>query len=183
MTTLKQIDAKLRVISTTGDKLNALVHEAAVMIAAHAKEHGDCTRALALVFAMPASVRRQKVIDWFALYTPIRVIPKNDKVGMLKETAKGYTPFDLEAGGETPWFKLAELDPEEKLYDFDALVKMVERLAKQIVKKVEDGKVPAEDVKSAEAIASQISHLKLVRVNDNPVPAAKAENKVANKAR
>lgn len=168
MTTLKAIDAKLRLIAASGEKFNAHVHQACIMIATHAKEHGDCTRALALCFAMPASVRRTMVVQWFDTYTPIRVVIKNDKVGMLKETQKGFTPFDLEAGNATPWHKLAEDSPEEKMLDFAALCKLVEALGKRIEKKIEDGKVPPEDVESAKAIARNVAGLKLVRVEPKP---------------
>lgn len=167
MTTLKLIDKNIRSITTSAAKLNMLIHTTAMMVATHAQEHGDCTRALTLVKAMPASMRRTMLVLWFNTYTPIRVIDKNDKVGILKETAKGYTPFDLDAGDLTPFFDLAEQNPEAGVYDFAKLVQMVQRIGKQIEKKIEDGKVAPEDVDSAKAIARQVSGLTFSRVVAN----------------
>lgn len=161
---LKNIDKNIRAITTSAAKLNMLIHTTAMMVATHAQEHGDCTRALTLVKAMPASMRRTMLVLWFNTYTPIRVIDKNDKVGILKETAKGYTPFDLEAGNETPFFDLAEQNPEAGVLDFDKLVALVARLGKTIDKRIDDGKVAEEDVASARAISAAISGLRFERV-------------------
>lgn len=161
---LKNIDKNIRAITTSAAKLNMLIHTTAMMVAAHAQEHGDCTRALSLVKAMPASMRRTMLVLWFNTYTPIRVIEKNDKVGMLKETAKGYTPFDLEAGNQTPFFDLAEQNPETGVLDFDKLVALVARLSKTIDKRIDDGKVADEDVESAKAISRTLSGLRFERV-------------------
>lgn len=162
---LKIIDTNIRAVTSNANKLNVLIHTTAMMIAEHAKEHGDCTRALALVKAMPASMRRTMLVLWFATYTPIRVMEKNDKVGMLKEAAKNFTPFDLEAGDLTPFYELADQNPEnQQLYDFAKLVEMVSRIGKQIEKKIEDGKVAPEDIDSAHAIAAQVSALTFARV-------------------
>ena len=161
---LKIIDKNIASIVTSANKLNTLIHATAMLVASHAKEHGDCTRALTLVKAMPASMRRTMLVLWFETYTPIRVMEKNGKVGMLKEAAKNYTPFDLEAGDLNPFYELAETNPEGAVYDFAKLVEMVARIGKQIDKKIEDGKVAPEDIDSARAISAQVSALKFARV-------------------
>lgn len=165
--TLKKIDSNIKLIVTNAAKLNGRIHDTAVMIAAHAEEHGDCTRALALVKAMPASMRRTMLVLWFDTFTPIRVRLANDKVGMLKAEAKGFVAFDVAGGTAKPFYELAE-ENAEKSYDFAALVKMVESLGKQIAKKVEDGKVPANDVAGAMDIARTVQGLRF----DRPAVAA-----------
>jgi hypothetical protein len=111
------------------------------------------------------------LVLWFDTFTPIRISLTNDKVGILKETAKKYVAWDVEGATATPFYELAEKNPE-KVYDFATLVKLVERLGKQIEKKIEDGKVPAEDVESAKAIAVKVSALRFDRVaaNSNEQP-------------
>jgi hypothetical protein len=161
---LKLIDKNIKLVATNGAKLNLLIHATAMLVVQHAKEHGDCTRALTLVKAMPASMRRTMLVLWFSTYTPIRVVDKNDKVGILKENAKGYTPWDLEGADATPFYDLAEQNPEGKVLDFAALVALVSRLSKQIDKKIEEGKVEAADVESAKAISVAIAGLKFERV-------------------
>lgn len=166
---LKKIDIRIASIATNAAKLNDQIHGTAVMIVEHAQKHGDCTRALALVKAMPASMRRTMLILWFETFSPIRVRLANDKVGMLKPEAKGFTDWDIEGGKAKPFYELAEENPE-KSYDFDALVKMVESLGKQIAKKVEQGKVPANDVEGALSIARTVQGLRFER----PAAAANA---------
>lgn len=154
----------LKIITATGDKLNGLIHETAILVCEHAQEHGDCTLALDLCKAMPASMRREMLVLWFSLFTPIRVVVKNDKVGMLKATQKGYTPFDLEAGKAEPFYELAEKNPEGKIYDFAALLELARRLGKTVQKKIDDGKVEANDVDSAKAIVAALTSFNVPRV-------------------
>ena len=160
MTTLKNIDSNIKRITTNAKKLNELIHSTAIMVIQHAKEHGDCTRALALVKAMPASMRRTMLVLWFETYTPIRVKLNDDKVGILKETAKNYVAWDIDGATATPFYELAEQNAEEKVYDYAALVAMVERLSKQIEKKIEAGAVPDADVEKAQALARSVAGLK-----------------------
>lgn len=174
--TLRKIDSNIRSIVTAANKVNGLIHETAVMVAEHAQAHGDCTRALALVKAMPASFRRTMLVLWFQTYTPIRIVLTNEKVGMLKEQAKGFTPFDIEAGKETPWYDLAEQNAEKEPLDFDKLVALVAGLAKRIEKKLENGEIVPEDQASAKAIAAKLTGLDLKRVkadNDTEEEAVK----------
>lgn len=165
---------KARFTKITNDygKVNAYVHETAMMIAAHALEHGDCSTAQGLVMAMPASTRRSMLILWFATYTPI-VVKDDDKfvAKLHKPESKSFVPFDLTAGSATPFYTLAEQNPEGKILDFAALLKLVEGLGKRIEKKVEDGKVAPEDIESARQIALTITGLKFSRV----VPVAPAQ--------
>lgn len=173
---LKIIDKNLRTITTNAAKLNGLIHETAVLIAEHAQEHGDCTRALKLAKAMPASMRRSMLVKWFETYTPIRVRISNDRVGLLAKDAKGYTPFDIEAGKANPFYELAERNPERE-YTFEDLAKQVERLAATIERRIESGRVPKADIPSAQAIVTKVRGLKFARVraNDNAArPARKA---------
>jgi hypothetical protein len=161
---LKIIDKNIKTVVTTGTRLNKLIHDTAMLIAGHALEHSDCTRALTLVKAMPASMRRTMLVLWFNTYTPIRVVEKNDKVGMVKENKPGYTPFDLDAGQLTPFYELAEQNPEGSVMDFAKLVELVQRVSKQIDKKLDDDKIAPEDVASARLMSDTIKALSFRRV-------------------
>ena len=174
---LKIIQKNIKSIVTSSAKLNVLIHTTAVLVAEHARPqadggHGDCSTAKDLINAMPASMRRTMLKLWFETYTPIRFQMKDGlavKVGMLKDTAKGFTPFDIEAGRETPFYTLAEGNPEGKVLDFDAILKMLAGMAARIDKKIESGDVKEEDIPSARAASVAIAGLKLVRVNGAPV--------------
>ncbi len=166
MSYLKDINKNIKLITTAGARLNVLIHETAMLIVMHAKEHNDCSPALRLAFAMPASMRRQMLVMWFQTFTPIRMNLDNNKVGLLKPEQKGYTPFDLEAADATPFYVMAEQNKEgsNKTYDFAALVAMVSSLSKRIDKMVEENKVKEEDTASAKAISERLSSLKFVPV-------------------
>ena len=166
---LKLIQKNIKTIVVNAAKLNVLIHETGLLIIGHAIEHGDCSPAKDLVNAMPASMRRTMLKAWFERFSPIRFNMSEGlavKVGMLKPEAKTYTPFDVPGGEATPFFQIAEENPE-KTYDFAALLKLVERLPALIEKKIEGGKVPAEDILSAQAMAVKLSALKFDRVFAN----------------
>jgi hypothetical protein len=189
--TLKAIDTRIGDVKRLGTEYNQFIHETAMMIIRHAapKEinedcqgSGDCTRAVKLVRAMPASMRRTTLIAWFAKYTPIRIklSDNGDKCEFdpkYKKLAKAdkLEFWDVIGAAEEPFYDVAEATPEEKTYDFLALMKMVERLSKQIEKKIEDGAVPEADVESAKAIARAVSGLKVERVVVRPPLGSKVE--------
>lgn len=177
--TFKQIDAKIATFVTNRDALKSLGHEVAMMIVRHAAPaslpdcdgSGDVSRALKLAQVMPKSWAVQ-LCEWFAEYTPIRVIPKNDKCGLTddyKKLDKKDKPaeWDLEGAAANPFYDMVEPDPAAKMYDFNKLLQMVQRIATQIDKKVEKGEVKPEDVESAKAIAATIHGLRFT-----PVPVA-----------
>ena len=161
---LKKIDANLVRITTNGDKLNVLIHQTAMMIMKHATKSGDCTRALSLVKAMPASMRRTTLIAWFTKYSPIRVVFQNDAVGMLSKGDKGYTPFALEKAEANPFYQIAENNAEPGLLDFDKFIKMVQNMAKREAAKADEGKVKPEDVASIKAACEVLAGLTFARV-------------------
>jgi hypothetical protein len=161
---LKKIDANLVRITTNGDKLNVLIHQTAMLIMKHATKSGDCTRALALVKAMPASMRRTTLIAWFTKYSPIRIVFQNDAVGMLKKDDKGYTAFALDKAEANPFYKIAENNAEPGLLDFDKFIKMIQGMAKREAAKADEGKVKPEDVASIKAACEMLASLKFQRI-------------------
>jgi len=161
---LKIIDKNLRTITTNASKLNGLIHDTGMLILAHAMEHGDCTRALSLVKAMPASMRKTMLVAWFEKYSPIRVIEANGKVGMLKDSAKGFVPFNLEGAAAEPFYVIAERTPEAKPFDLAAMMKFVEATVKRIEKNVTEGNVPDADRSTAEALLEQMRGIKVTKV-------------------
>ncbi len=154
---LKKIDSNIKLICTNAAKLNGRIHETAVMIASHANEHGDCTRALALVKAMPASMRRTMLVLWFNTFTPIRVSVSNDKVGILKADSPKYVAYDLEGAAAKPFYELAAEKAEETDTTLDDVNEAVARLIKRITTRVDEDKVAAND---KDAIVARIAALK-----------------------
>ncbi len=180
MTSTKIIDKKIATFTTNLSKIKQNGHEIAMLIFDHAHEHSDCTRAIKLASAMPNSWQPQ-IEAWFKAFSPIRVVMKNGKCELSPEykkaTAENKADFwDRESALATPFYEIMEEPKVDKEYDFAALVEMVARIAKQIDKKIEEGKVKPEDKLSAEAISTQIKALNFKRVVDNAAPVAPEQN-------
>lgn len=169
MTSNKIIDRKIASFITSRDKLKVMGHTIAMLIFDHAAEHGDCTRAIKLATALPNSWQPQ-MEAWFKAFSPIRVVIKNGKCEFaadFKKAANKADYWDRESALATPFYEVLEEPKVDKVYDFVALVKMVERLSGLIEKKVEEGKVPVEDIESAKAIARTVAGLSFSRVKAN----------------
>lgn len=165
----KSFNARMkdRFLKITADyaKINQYVHETAVMIAKHAKEHGDCSTAQGLVMAMPASTRREMLILWFSTYTPIVVKNNEDfESKMHKPESKMFVDWDIEGGEADPFFEMAKRNKEQEPKDFAALVALVHALGPKIEKMIENDQVEAEDIPSAEAMAARLKGLRFQRV-------------------
>lgn len=160
----KALARKIALVRASGDKLNKLIHETGMAALKHAHAHGDAQYCQQLVMACPASMRRSMLIAWFGKYSPVVVKDSQDWTAKIhKQDSKLFVPWNIEAADNEPFYVLAEKNPE-KVYDFKALVAMVERLGKAIEKKVADGKVPDEDIPSAENIATVIQGLSFKRI-------------------
>lgn len=188
--TLAQIDAKIATFSTNRKALQTLAHDIAMMILRHAapKEvspdcvgSGDCTRALSLMEQMPKSWAAQ-MDNFFRLYSPIIVVTKNKKCGFNPDYKKltaeeKLLVWKLDLAAQNPFYELEEPEAQSKVLDFEALVKMVEGMAKRLEKQAEEGKVAEEDIPSALALVTQLKGLKIKRVkpapaNTNEAPAS-----------
>ncbi len=185
-TTLKAIDKKIATFIVNRDKLKVLAHDTAMMIFDHAMAHSDCTRAIKLATALPNSWQPQ-MEAWFKAFSPIRVIIKNDKCELspdYKKASLANKPefWDREAALATPFYDLMEEPKVDKILDFAALVAMVERIGKQIDKKIEEGKVKPEDIESAKAISARVGELRFTKVKPEPVNENTADTPVEESA-
>lgn len=156
-------------ITTDYGTINKYVHETAMMIAKHAAEHGDCSTAQGLVMAMPASVRREMLILWFAKFTPI-VVKNEDNwtAKMHPKDSKMFVAFDLEAGDKAPFYELAKAHKERAPLDYAALVNLPSKWAKQLETKIENGEVEASEVETTKALILAIKAIRVSHVNPEP---------------
>lgn len=151
------------------DTVNQYVHETAVLIAKHAKEHGDCSTAQGLVMAMPKSARREMLILWFKTFTPIVV--KNEDgwtAKMHKEDSKLFVPFDIEAGEKTTFMDLAAKNKEQAPLDFAGLVLLPQKLAKQLQRRIDDNLIDPAEMATAIALVNTLKGIKVQHVNPEP---------------
>lgn len=171
--TLKKIDSKIATFSTNRAKLQTLGHEIAMLIFMHAAPKavsddcsgtGDCTRALKLAKQMPKSWQTQ-LENWFKLYSPIRLVTKNDKCE-YDPKYKGEADADvklafwkLTEANETPFFELDEPESASEPLTLEQILAMIPALAKRIESKADKGEVLPDDVPQARVIAKALNAL------------------------
>lgn len=101
---LQQIDAGIKKLPKMAAEVDQFVQELAVAILVHAKDHGDTTRALALVNALPRSYRREMLVNWFAYFGPVGIDVRGGKTKMIQKTSNRYREFNIDAARANPWF-------------------------------------------------------------------------------
>lgn len=117
---LKAIDAGIRKLRGLSANVNNLIQGLAVAILQHDKDHGDCSRALDLVNAIPNSFRRDMLVRWFAYYGNIGMDVKSGKPAKhIAKDAKAYrdVPYDkrLNEAKVNPWFDEASVPGQPPL--------------------------------------------------------------------
>lgn len=102
---LAAIDKAIKKIGETFTNINGLVQDAGYSILLHAQRHGDCTKAAALVNALPKRLQ-PLLVKWFMTVSPIGV--RRDADGNLtaryiKKDSAAFRPFNLEEAKALPW--------------------------------------------------------------------------------
>ena len=163
-----KIKANIALVATNAAAWNNLVQETAVATLYHAQQHGDCTLAQALVFAIPATEKRTQqraqLISWFLAYSPIMVKNDPEWTGKLVKTGKvaerGWLITEAE---NNPWFMHGDKPSGDKApIDIGKLIEMYRGLAKRIDTAIEKKQVAENDLLAARMFAS------FVRTNDLP---------------
>lgn len=176
-----QMGVRFRKITSDYGKINAYVHETAMLIMRHAAEHDDCSTAQGLINAMPQSARKLALINWFTQFSPI-VVKDDDKwqSKMHKRGSKMYRPFDIDGAEANPWFTLADkMGAEKPPVDFAGMLAWIEAQAKAWDKKADEGKVSETEIATARHLAAQLRGIKLVHVPaDNDTGAGEGEEAV-----
>lgn len=163
----KSFNARMKerfaLITSSYDKVNKLVHETAMEILRHAEEHKDCSTAQGLIMALPASIRREQLILWFRLYTPIVVKNSDDWAAkMHPQESKMFVPFNAEEADANPFYELAKKNKEvAEALDAEGILKLISRLAAQLDKKVKDGEVEASVEDSVISAAAQLRRIRV----------------------
>lgn len=199
--TLSKIDGEIKSFTTNRDSLLAQAATIAMMIVYHAAPtdcsedcngSGDCTRAANLLSAMPKSWQVQ-YRTWLNDFTPIRVSSDGQKAGYAPEYHKLETAeeklamWDVQGAVETPFYEYSKEPTVEADFDFLKLKKVPDQMANRISKMIEKGRVPAEDIPSAEALVALLSALNVARVepvadNDTDSDESEEEAPVENAA-
>lgn len=116
-TSLAAINAGIRSVRVLSGKLNGKVQEVALLILAHAQNHGDCTAAVRLVREVPGTSNKSMLIGWFMKFSPIGVsLGKSvaeDKCRFIRPESKNFNDFNIEGARANPWYTdPAKVEPE-----------------------------------------------------------------------
>jgi hypothetical protein len=170
-TTVKGFRKSIAKIGAMSGALAALVHETALSMAEHAKQHGDMTLFVDLYNALHTSQRRKAFTAWLYDFTPIRLRIKDDIAlakgsQILTADSKMFKPWDIDGlRAVTYWDYTKEANPT--FLTSDALLKMVERIGKTIQRNIDNGTLgedvdPAAALEYAERLA-KVGHVGLVK--------------------
>ena len=143
------INAAIVKIRSQSKDVQQMIHETAVSVLAHVRDHGDTTLAVRLLSALPTGQRREALAFWFNKFSNKMLSLNNSKdagwVAKLK-TERKPEDFDIEGASETDYGDLIA-EPKVKPVTLKALLSAVEKFIKND-KKLDDGTpvVPAEVV-------------------------------------
>lgn len=157
----KLIATNIANVAKSGEAFNVLVHETIIAILEHDLAFNDCSKALALVMAMPKSVRREMVINSFRDYSPIGINVKTGKCGHVSAKAKQTQVIDVEGYRANPWYARVEGNVELPDTTLEAANNAVIGLAKRLQGKLDEGKVAANDVAAVTALVGKVQGIAL----------------------
>ena len=142
----KKINAAIRSIKTKGETLSRLIHETAIQCLLHACQVGkdgklvNDARPMGRLFeALPNGTRKEGFKLWVQMFSPIRW-NGDGAVGVMKETAKGYKPYDVETANLTPFWN-ATKENEVKTISPEALLALIKRETDKILSANDQGEI------------------------------------------
>jgi len=121
-TTVKQIDAAILEIHTTGQTLQTLMHKTACSVLNHLAKNRDIRVVQKLLLSMPESSRVNALRTWFETFGPI-TFDGNDA------TYAKDKPTNLAKAIGTPFWKLVPEKPYEAMDVAAAIEKLIDRLS------------------------------------------------------
>ncbi len=157
---LKQFNTNVRTISKAGVKLDKLVHITAVGGLELVQADRNATRMDQLLKALPKGYRREAFKLWVQAHSPIRW-NGDEKIGILKEAAKTYTPFAIEAADATPFWDFTVENKTVKTLSLEAILKLLKREGDKLEKAdPETGEVTDDEGKIIAKVEGNVIHLR-----------------------
>ena len=140
---LKSIDNGIRGIRSSRANYVKNTQTLGLAIIRHAKEHGDCSRALYLVRAL-GKKEQQQMIKWFAAFSPIKVTlgktPKDDKYKFAERDAKTYNDFNIDGATAVHWLDFEKPKASPKEFNLNSFRTDLQKLLKRYETLIKDGK-------------------------------------------
>jgi len=139
---LNQIDSGIRGIRVSRANYNKNTQALALAIIRHAKEHGDCSRALYLTRALGKREQSQ-MVNYFAAFSPIKVTLgktlKDDKYKFAERDAKTFNDFNLEGAELTHWLDYGKEKAPPKAFNLNSFRTDLQKVLKKYEDKIKAG--------------------------------------------
>jgi hypothetical protein len=155
---IKQFNRNVRTIATSGKKLDELVHTTAVAGLVLIQADGNATRMDQLLQALPKGYRRQGFVLWVQAFSPIRW-NGDGKVGVMKATAKTFTPFDVEGANAVPFWDFTQENKPGTL-SLDAIMAILKRESDKLAKADENGDILDDEGKVRFHVEGNVTELR-----------------------
>lgn len=132
----KTFTKTLKMIGTTGVKLDGMIQECGLFALEHAEAHQDLCHVNGLYNALPKGTRKSALTGWLLAFGKVKANTGKDKAerpfafDKEKET-------DLDGAAETPWFEFKPDAAPDEVFD---LQKAMMALLKKARKLKADGK-------------------------------------------
>jgi hypothetical protein len=163
---LKKINSSIKTIKVTGAKSSALIHSTGIQCLLHLlevdpKTGNPCMDARPLdqlLQALPNGMRAEGFKIWVQMFSPVRWNGDN-QVGVQKETAKGYTPVDVEAANLMPFWAASKENEIRKIAP-EFLRVLIEREVKKIKDADDQGRIYDKDGKQTMQLEGNVVELR-----------------------
>lgn len=146
-------------IRTNSAEVQVLIHETAVSVLAHVRDHGDTTLAVRLANAMSTGTRREGLAAWFLKFSgeQMRLSSKDGEWTCKLKSGWSKDQFDVEGSMDIDFGDLTKEPAAPKALDLAALVKMLKKFTTND-KRLPDGTpmVPADVVTAAQRALSAV---------------------------
>lgn len=144
-TSNKAIKARCRNIRQSAKRFNDYVHETGLMVMRHTMSFGDCTGAAWLMEALPKSVKREALQQWFETFSPIAVHLDKDgktmKAHLRKPKSKKFNDWNVAGAAEKPWYEMDKaLKEDPSLMGFEAFMLDFSNFVERMENKAKDEK-------------------------------------------
>lgn len=165
-TSNKAIKARCRNIRQSAKKFNDYVHETGLMVMRHTMAFGDCTGAAWLMDALPKSVKREALQQWFETFSPIAVHLDKDgnmKAHLRKPESKKFNDWNIAGAEAKPWFEMDKaLKEDPALLGFEAFMLDFSKYVERMENKAKDEKTTKpEDSATILSFASYLRQAKM----------------------
>lgn len=182
---LKKIDDGINGLRTSRKHYLAKTQELAIAIMQHAKDHGDCSRALKLTLVCGKREQGQ-MIAFFTAFSPINVVigktATENKCNLRKPDNKKFTNFDIDGAAAIHWLDYAKPKKPPKEFSLTTFREDLQKLIKRYETLVKEGK--ADD---GEDIINDIAAFRLTaadrgKAKNTPVQIPKTMTDLAEEA-